>query len=490
MESVKDNPISCDTTNAEKLTSLGHVSDNRPSGSETTPLIGESWWQKIPKRHVVAVMAFWGFFNVYALRVNLSVAIVAMAEDYDWDTKLQGIILASFFWGYIVTQIPGGYIAGKFGGRNLFGGGIFCTAVLTVLTPLAASVNVGFVLAVRVIEGLFEGVTFPAMHAMWGIWAPPFEKTKLATSAWSGTFIGTVVAMPLSGLLAQHVSWQSIFYCFGSVAILWSLAWFYLIRDSPEKHETITSTELDYIHSTIGIQLENTKNLSTPWTRIITSLPVCAIVLAHFSENWGFYTMITELPTYLKDALNYDLDKSGLIAAIPYMVISITVACGGQIADYICKRGLLNTTNVRKLFTCSAFLSQAIFMSAAASTNESTAAIIFIICAVGLGGFASSGYSVNHLDIAPQFAGVLMGISNCIATIPGIVSPTITGQITTQKTQEEWKTVFFIAAGIYFVGAIFYGLFASGEKQNWSSIPSAYSPVKESKSSEDIPFKK
>ncbi|XP_023238892.1 sodium-dependent phosphate transport protein 1, chloroplastic-like [Centruroides sculpturatus] len=108
MESVKDNPISCDTTNAEKLTSLGHVSDNRPSGSETTPLIGESWWQKIPKRHVVAVMAFWGFFNVYALRVNLSVAIVAMAEDYDWDTKLQGIILASFFWGYIVTQIPGG----------------------------------------------------------------------------------------------------------------------------------------------------------------------------------------------------------------------------------------------------------------------------------------------------------------------------------------------------------------------------------------------
>ncbi|XP_023222826.1 sialin-like [Centruroides sculpturatus] len=88
------------------------------------------------------------------------------------------------------------------------------------------------------------------------------------------------------------------------------------------------------------------------------------------------------------------------------------------------------------------------------------------------------------------FAGVLMGISNCFATIPGIVSPTITGQITTQKTQEEWKTVFFIAAGIYFVGAIFYGLFASGEKQNWASIPSAYSPVKESKSSEDIPFKK
>lgn len=40
-------------------------------------------------------------------------------------------------------------------------------------------------------------------------------------------------------------------------------------------------------------------------------------------------------------------------------------------------------------------------------------------------------FSVNHLDVAPQHASVLMGISNTFATIPGIVSPIITGYIVT-----------------------------------------------------------
>lgn len=46
-----------------------------------------------------------------------------------------------------------------------------------------------------------------------------------------------------------------------------------------------------------------------PWKAIFTSLPVWAIVVAHFSENWGFYTLLTELPTFLKHRLNFDLGK-------------------------------------------------------------------------------------------------------------------------------------------------------------------------------------
>ncbi|KAF7264752.1 hypothetical protein GWI33_022478, partial [Rhynchophorus ferrugineus] len=76
---------------------------------------------------------------------------------------------------------------------------------------------------------------------------------------------------------------------------------------------------------------------------------------------------------------------------------------------------------------------------------------------------------VNHLDLAPQFASVLMGIGNTFATIPGIVSPVIAGYIIkTPPTAEQWQVVFFIAAGIYLFGALFYGLFASGELQPWA----------------------
>lgn len=94
------------------------------------------FWGK--RRYAVLLMLFFGFFNIYALRVNLSVGIVAMTEvrnvtlengtivqkvDFDWDSKQKGQVLGSFFYGYVVTHLIGSYLASRFGGhlvRELF----------------------------------------------------------------------------------------------------------------------------------------------------------------------------------------------------------------------------------------------------------------------------------------------------------------------------------------------------------------------------------
>lgn len=81
----------------------------------------------------------------------------------------------------------------------------------------------------------------------------------------------------------------------------------------------------------------------------------------------------------------------------------------------------------------SAFAIQAIFMVAAGYVMTKAAAISCLTIAVGIGGFAWSGFSVNHLDIAPQFASILMGLSNTFATLPGIVSPAFTGAVVTSQ---------------------------------------------------------
>lgn len=137
-----------------------------------------SFWRK--KRYLIVLLAFFGFFNIYALRVNLSVAIVAMTENrtiehadgtvtyeqyFSWSSKQKGLVLSSFFYGYITTQFAGGYLGLRFGGNRVFAIGIGSTALLTLLTPIAAKTSFYLLLAIRIIEGIFEvSSTYHAYH--------------------------------------------------------------------------------------------------------------------------------------------------------------------------------------------------------------------------------------------------------------------------------------------------------------------------------------
>merc|ERR1712173_389352 len=94
--------------------------------------------------------------------------------------------------------------------------------------------------------------------------------------------------------------------------------------------------------------------------------------------------------------------------------------------------------------------------------------ITFISLSLGCGGFAWAGFSVNHLDVAPKYAAILMGISNTVGTIPGILSPALAGAIIKDRTPEEWRTVFLITACVYALGAFLYLGLASGERQDWA----------------------
>jgi ACS family sodium-dependent inorganic phosphate cotransporter len=77
-------------------------------------------------------------------------------QDYPWNSEVQGIVLSSFFYGYIVTQIPAGWFATQIGGRKLFGIGVGVTALVTLLTPALASASLYLLVLGRVVEGLFE----------------------------------------------------------------------------------------------------------------------------------------------------------------------------------------------------------------------------------------------------------------------------------------------------------------------------------------------
>ena len=69
---------------------------------------------------------------------------------------MAGLILGSFFAGYILTQIPGGFLASKYGGKNLFGGAILISGILTIFTPVVARESASLLIALRVLLGAVQ----------------------------------------------------------------------------------------------------------------------------------------------------------------------------------------------------------------------------------------------------------------------------------------------------------------------------------------------
>lgn len=136
-------------------------------------------------------------------------------------------MLGSFFYGYILTTLPGGVLAEQLGPKWLIGGGILITSVLSLVIPAAAGVHHLAVVAVRILQGLAEGVTFPAMHCLIAQWTPITARGRVVAITQAGSDVGAVVAMIASGIIAESKvlgGWPSIFYIFGVAGIVWFLA--------------------------------------------------------------------------------------------------------------------------------------------------------------------------------------------------------------------------------------------------------------------------
>lgn len=110
-----------------------------------------------------------------------------------WTGHIQGPMLSSYFWGYILAQFPGGYIAESISAKWVMFFSVAINVVCTLLTPVMAKLHYGAMIAMRIGEGIGGGVTFPAMHVMLANWAPPTERSVMSSITYAGTALGTVV---------------------------------------------------------------------------------------------------------------------------------------------------------------------------------------------------------------------------------------------------------------------------------------------------------
>ncbi|XP_042188649.1 sialin-like [Callorhinchus milii] len=435
---------------------------------------------------------------VYMLRVEVSVAIVEMMNDstaiseiedvtgwpalsnstlkhdikkdkvYDWSSETQGWILSAFYYGYIVSQIPGGYLAMRFGGKLVLGFAVLLSSVSTLLVPLAAELGAPCVIALRVLAGLAEGPCFPAVHHIWSQWAPAHEQSRFINLAHSGSSFGTVISFVLSGLICYHLGWSYSFYIFGSLGIAWCLVWSQLVSDAPETHRTISDAERDYIISS-RLKQASTQQQSIPWESILKSSAVWAIIAGYLSGIFIFYTLIAVLPTYMQNIFQLTIQQNGFLSALQLMPGFLFQNIAAVIADYMKKTGKFSTALIRKGFACTGMITASAFLIAAGYVkHDYKLAVTLLTICITMRFIGASGIMVNDMDIAPEFAGTIFGIINTCGTLAGMVGPVMAKTLTRNHTLEEWQTVFFILGSLNILGVLLFTIFGKGEVQSWA----------------------
>lgn len=428
----------------------------QPYPESPAPSIAPS---RIPRRYIIVVLYFLATMLCYVDRVSISVAIIPLARRFDYAAGAQGLILSAFFWGYFCTQLAGGWMSDRFGGRRVLGAGVAIWSLATLFTPQAAAISFAVLFAIRVVLGLGEGVNFPAIHSLTARWLLVSERARSLSLNFSGMYLGTVLALLASPMIIAAFGWPALFYISGVLGLVWVLAWMLAAADRPEDSRHISAAEIAAITSSRNAEARAGR---VPWAKIVREKAVWAIVLAHFCSNFGFNILLLWLPTYLHHTFGVTVARVGIYSIVPWIATFVVVNSGGWIADAMLLRGT-SVGATRKLMQSCAFGIGALPLLALPAARSPGAAIALITISAAANGLGLAAYGVNHLDVGPTYAGVLMGISNTIAAIPGIIGVAVTGFIV--QASGSFAAVFYLIAAVDAIGLLGYLRWASGDRK-------------------------
>jgi len=471
-------------------------------------------------RQVLNIMMILGFMLNYALRVNLTIAIVEMINPlaasnstailngtetttqavittteaplhdsvrFDWDEAQKQLILGSFFWGYVLTELPGGRLAELIGGHRVFGHSMFWASVITLVTPVTAHMGFKAMVILRVLLGFMLGASWPSIVPMASVWVKPMDRSKFMSNMMASA-LGAAVTMPICGYFIAWFGWESVFYLTGGLGIVWSVFWFLVIFETPAKHPRISEEERKEIEDAIGSSTSKKKPTYVPWKSIFTAPCVWAIIIVHGCSVFGYFLMVNQLPGYMKSILKYDIKSNGLLSSLPYLGKYSMSVVASYFADYLRQAGKISTTTARKSFTTFAVGMPGLFFILLVFFGyDRTWAIVIFTVALTLNGAVTAGYLGNGLDIAPNFSGTIFGMANTLSSFGGYVSTWMVGVITfNDNSYEQWQIIFAIVAGTYIVGSITFLFLGRGELQPWNNPPEKNGvPLQEMRTAEE-----
>ncbi|EDW08404.2 putative inorganic phosphate cotransporter [Drosophila mojavensis] len=436
-------------------------------------------------RHLQAVLLFLAIAVNYIARLNVSVAVVAMTDaatsnpdfpEYDWSEAQKSYILSSFYWGYIVTQFPAGFLVRRYGAKLVLFIPTFATALLSCLTPVCISWGGWLAFSVlRLIIGLFQGLIFPCIHEHLAKWSPPKDRNRLGVFAYSGSDCGSVMAMAISGLIAESsLGWPGISYVSAGLCGIWCILWLLLAADNAPRSRLIGGDERDYIERSMrrndGF---HDQKIAIPWRAIWTSAPFYALLVVRSAQGWANSTMQLQTPAYMHGVLEMDIKSNALYSALPFLAMWCMSYVYLAIADLIMARKWLSLTTLRKSINTISYWGPAAALIGIGFLDKSQAGLAIALMAINAGLNAGSGIGnmLTIIDMSPNHSGILMAITNCATNIPPLLSPLLVGVIVTEpSSRTQWQIVFALTAIVFFIGNLVYIIWGTTDQQPWDAV--------------------
>ncbi|GER33689.1 vesicular glutamate transporter 1 [Striga asiatica] len=426
-------------------------------------------WKNLPQRYKLIGTTSLAFVICNMDKVNLSIAIIPMSHQFGWNASVAGLVQSSFFWGYALSQLPGGWLAKLFGGSKVLEVGVLAWSLATALVPIVAGFLPGLIFS-RILVGIGEGVSPSAATDMIALLIPIEERSRAVAFVFGGLSVGSVLGLLLAPPLIQNYGWGSVFYIFGSLGIAWFSVFQFVKEDRrPFREAYLSWPQSGPMNKSWKSSLKDLGGSlnDIPWKEFFKSKAVWAMIYTHFCGSWGHYTCLSWLPTYFSEELDLDLTEAAWVSVLPPLASIFVTAFASQFADSMIAKGV-ETTVVRKICQTIAFLSPATCMIlSSVDLGLSPWEVVSILTGgLALSSFALSGLYCTHQDMSPEYASVLLGITNTVGAVPGIIGVALTGYLL-DSTHSWGLSLFAPSIFFYITGTIVWLTLASSKPQTF-----------------------
>lgn len=351
------------------------------------------------------------------------VCIATLAPEIMRDLSLSRIqmsyVFSAFTLAYAIFEIPTAWWGEKIGTRRVLTRIVTWWSAFTIFT--AAAWNFWVLATVRFLFGAGEAGAWPNAAKTFSNWIPAHERGRVQGIFFMGAHLAGGVTPALVTFLFPHLGWRGVFIAFGCLGFVWAAWWYRWYRDNPADHPAISPEEVKLIQA--GRLQEAPHSGRSLWRILPTNANLIALCITYFANGYGFYFLITWLPTYLEQQRGFSKAALSLFAGLPLLLSVFGDLFGGIATDYLTRKFGLRFGRVS--VGSSAYLISALAILISAFTANAIAAAVLIAVAAAASMFTLAASWACCIDIGGKHSGVVSAAMNTSGQIGGILSPIV-----------------------------------------------------------------